>query len=100
LFEVSELDSPFARTPGARFGAHQFHERMTSTLVHAVWFGGGLRIVDIADPSAPREVGFFIPEPVGGRAAPQSNDVMLDDRGLVYIVDRLNGFDVLEFKGA
>ncbi|MGH6725006.1 MAG: RNA polymerase subunit sigma-70, partial [Pseudolabrys sp.] len=23
LFEVSELDSPFARTPGARFGAHQ-----------------------------------------------------------------------------
>ena len=33
LFEVSELDSPFARTPGARFGAHQFHERMTGTLV-------------------------------------------------------------------
>ena len=32
LFEVSELDSPFARTPGARFGAHQFHERMTGTL--------------------------------------------------------------------
>src|SRR5947209_5918946 len=27
LFEVSELDSPFARTPGARFGAHQFDER-------------------------------------------------------------------------
>jgi hypothetical protein len=26
-FEVSELDSRFARTPGARFGAHQFHER-------------------------------------------------------------------------
>ena len=41
LFEVSELDSPFSRTPGARFGAHQFHERMTGTLVYAVWFGGG-----------------------------------------------------------
>ncbi len=100
LFEVSEFDSPFARTPGARFGAHQFHERMTGTLVHAVWFGGGLRIVDVADPMAPREAGYFIPEPVAGRAAPQSNDVMLDDRGLIYVVDRLVGFDVLEFRGA
>ena len=26
-FQVSELDSPFSRTPGARFGAHQFCER-------------------------------------------------------------------------
>jgi hypothetical protein len=100
LFEVSELDSPFARTPGARFGAHQFHERMTGTLVHAVWFGAGLRIIDVADPVAPREVGYFIPEPVGGRTAPQSNDVMLDERGLIYVVDRLVGFDVLEFNGA
>ncbi len=99
LFEVSELDSPFARTAGARFGAHQFHERMTGALVHAVWFGGGLRIIDVADPSAPREVGFFIPEPAGGRTAPQSNDVMLDQRGLIYVVDRLIGFDVLEFTG-
>ena len=99
LFEVSELDSPFARTPGARFGAHQFHERMTGTLVHAVWFGGGLRIIDVADPMAPHEVGHFIPEPVAGRAAPQSNDVMLDPRGLIYVVDRLVGFDMLEFKG-
>lgn len=99
LFEVSELDSPFARTPGARFGAHQFHERMTGTLVHAVWFSAGLRIIDMADPLAPREVGSFIPEPAGGRDAPQSNDVMLDARGLIYVVDRLVGFDVLEFNG-
>jgi hypothetical protein len=100
LFEVSEMDSPFARTPGARFGAHQFHERPTDTLVHAVWFSAGLRIVDVADPSAPREVGFFIPEPVAGKVAPQSNDVTLDDRGLIYMVDRLVGFDVLEFNGS
>ncbi|MDP2412077.1 MAG: RNA polymerase subunit sigma-70 [Pseudolabrys sp.] len=99
LFDVSELDTPFARTPGARFGAHQFHERMTGTLVFAVWFSGGLRVVDVADPSSPREVGFFIPEPVAGHKAPQSNDVVLDGRGLIYMVDRLNGFDVLEFNG-
>ena len=99
LFEVSELDSPFARTPGARFGAHQFHERPTGTLVHAVWFSAGLRIIDVADPTAPREVGHFIPDPAGGRPAPQTNDVILDERGLILIVDRHVGFDVLEFAG-
>jgi hypothetical protein len=99
LFEVSELDSPFSRTPGARFGAHQFHERMAGTLVFAVWFSAGLRIVDVTDPLGPREVGYFIPEPAGGRPAPQSNDVVLDHRGLIYVVDRYVGFDVLEFDG-
>jgi hypothetical protein len=98
-FVVSELDSPFSRTPGARFGAHQFCERVSGTLIHAVWFGGGLRIIDVADPLGPREVGHFIPEPAAGRPAPQSNDVALDARGLIYVVDRHVGFDVLEFQG-
>ncbi len=98
-FQVSELDSPFSRTPGARFGAHQFCERMTGTIAYAVWFGGGLRIVDVADPLSPREIGHFIPEPVAGKAAPQSNDVALDARGLIYVVDRHVGFDVVEFEG-
>ena len=97
-FHVSELDSPFSRTPGARFGAHQYCERMTGTIVHAVWFGGGLRIIDVADPLVPRELGWFIPEPAGGRPAPQTNDVALDDRGLIYLVDRHVGFDIVEMK--
>jgi hypothetical protein len=98
-FQVSELDSPFSRTSGARFGAHQFVERMSGTLVHAVWFSGGLRIIDVANPMHPREVGYFIPEPAGGRSAPQSNDVALDERGLITMVDRWVGFDVLEYTG-
>ena len=36
---------------------------------------------------------------VAGRAAPQSNDVALDQRGLIYMVDRHVGFDILEFQG-
>ncbi|HLH99099.1 MAG TPA: RNA polymerase subunit sigma-70 [Xanthobacteraceae bacterium] len=99
-FVVSDLDSPFSRTSGARFGAHQFAERTHGTLVYAVWFAGGLRIVDVADPLAPREVAWYIPEPVGGRAAPQSNDVTLDERGLIYLVDRWVGFDILEHTAA
>jgi hypothetical protein len=33
-----------------------------------------------------------------GLSAPQSNDVTLDDRGLIYLVDRHVGFDILEFQ--
>jgi hypothetical protein len=100
IFQVSELDSPWSRATPGRFGAHQFQEHMKGgdTLVYCAWFAGGLRIVDVADPSAPREVGWFIPEPAAGKAAPQTNDVDVDERGLVYIVDRYTGFDILEFE--
>ena len=97
-FDVSERDSPWSRAPG-RFGAHQFRERLDGTLVHAAWFSGGLRIVDIADPFHPREVGHFIPEPVGDQPSPQSNDVDVDENGLIHLIDRNRGFDILEFTG-
>jgi hypothetical protein len=98
LFEVSELDSPWSRATPGRFGAHQFQEHMEGTLVYCAWFSGGLRIVDVADPMAPQEVGYFIPEPAAGTVAPQTNDVDVDPNGLIYIVDRYSGFDVLEFS--
>ncbi len=98
IFEVSELDSPFSRAAPGRFGAHQFRERMDDTLVYCAWFAGGLRIIDIADPTAPQEVGHFIPEPARGQPGPQTNDVDLDARGLIYLVDRGPGLNILEFK--
>ena len=96
-YDVSELDSPWSRAPG-RFGAHQYREKLDGTLVYLTWFAGGLRIVDVADPAKPNEVGFFIPEPVNGQASPQSNDVDVDENGLIYLIDRDVGFDVLEFR--
>jgi hypothetical protein len=100
IYEVSELDSPWSRAAPGRFGAHQFQEHMKGgdTLVYCAWFAGGLRIVDIADPAAPQEVGYYIPQPAPGKVAPQSNDVDVDERGRVYLVDRYAGFDILEFK--
>jgi len=100
IFEVSELDSPWSRATPGRFGAHQFQEHMQGTLVYCAWFSGGLRIVDVADPAAPQEVGHFIPGPAAGKAAPQTNDVDVDSRGLIYIGDRYSGFDILELKRA
>lgn len=100
LFEVSELDSPWSRATPGRFGAHQFQEHMApgDTRVYCTWFSGGLRVVDVADPLAPQEVAYYIPQPAAGRSAPQTNDVDVDERGLVYIVDRYAGFEILELR--
>ena len=93
--DVSEMDSPWSRAPG-RFGAHQFHEKMDGTLVYATWFSGGLRIVDVANPLKPVEVAHFIPEPYEDQDSPQSNDCDVDDNGLVYLLDRNRGLDILK----
>ncbi|HZQ73602.1 MAG TPA: hypothetical protein VFB08_11850 [Burkholderiales bacterium] len=100
LFEVSEMDSPWSRATPGRFGAHQFQEHMKpgDRRVYCAWFSGGLRVVDVADPFAPQEVAYFIPQPAAGKAAPQTNDVDVDERGLVYVVDRYAGFDILEME--
>ncbi len=96
-YHVPESASPY-NGRGIRFGAHQFREEMDDTLTYVTWFAAGLRIFDIADPFAPKEVGYFIPEPGKGKNAPQTNDVEMDDRGLLYITDKARGFDVIEFE--
>ncbi|ESR22683.1 LVIVD repeat-containing protein [Lutibaculum baratangense] len=97
-FHVSERDSPYARA-GGRFGIHQFREKMDGTIVHAAWFAGGLRVIDIADPARPTEIAAYVPPPPEGYPAPQSNDVDVDDRGLIYLLDRNRGLSILEHTG-
>ncbi len=96
-FDVSELDSPWSRAPG-RFGAHQFREKLEGTLVYVTWFSGGLRVVDVADPLHPVEVAHYIPEPLGDEPSPQSNDVDVGANGLIYMIDRNRGLDILEMS--
>jgi hypothetical protein len=101
-YSMSEEETPWKRGElgfGARFGAHQCNERMKDSLVHVTWFRGGLRIVDIADPVKPKEVGYFIPTPGKEQKTVQSNDVFVDDQGTIYLMDRLNGLDILEYIG-
>jgi hypothetical protein len=77
-------------------GCHQPSERVTGTIVPFAWFAQGLRLVDIADPFRPREVGHYVPPAAPGAAKPSSNDVTIDARGLVYLVDRVHGVDILQ----
>jgi len=91
---------------GGRFGAHNVHENIptptsfqSDQIIFGTFFNGGLRAFDISNPYQPREVACFVPEPPAGAptGAIQLNDVFVDERGIVYTVDRhVGGLYVLE----
>ena len=77
-------------------GCHQPCEKVTGTEIPVAWFSHGLRIVDFANPHAPKEVAWYLPDPAPGVPRVQSNDVTVDDRGLIYLIDRIRGLHILE----
>jgi hypothetical protein len=97
-WDLTERACPYIGEEGARFGAHQYREKLDGTLVYCTWFAGGLRVLDLADPLNPQEVAWFMPER-GPGGAPQSNDVDVDEKGRIYMLDRVNGLDILEMTG-
>jgi len=116
---VSEASGDFCAR-GGRFGAHSINESFApiyyQRLIFVTYFNAGVRAVDIRDPYRPKEVGFYIPaitentdkrcvrNPDGQescKVAIQSNNVEVDDRGYIYVVDRANtGMHILELTGA
>jgi len=104
---------------GGRFGTHASNENMTPIYYGRVMFfshfNAGVRVVDIRDPYHPKEIASYIPavtergdkrcvRPEGGQEhcarVIQTNNVEVDDRGLVYIVDRANnGMHILALTG-
>jgi hypothetical protein len=52
--------------------------------------------VDFADPFNPKEVGYYESAAPEGFDRASSNDVTLDERGLIYMIDRQNGVDIIE----
>ena len=110
---------------GGRFGTHSssestapvFHKR----ILFFAHFNAGVRALDVRDPFHPKEIAYFIPAmtantvvldtPAGQGTAPpgeaatrraiQTNNVEVDERGYVYIVDRANtGLHILELTGS
>ncbi|HYY23887.1 MAG TPA: hypothetical protein VE689_00265, partial [Candidatus Udaeobacter sp.] len=79
-----------------RFGAHQPAEQVYGNTLYVTWFGGGLRAVDFSNPYIPKEVGYYIPLPGKGQKVVMSNDVFHDKDGKLYLIDRYDGFEILE----
>ncbi len=94
-FQVEGLDPDGAPQP-QMMGCHQPSERFTGNVIPFAWFAQGLRLVDISDPFRPKDVGHYVPDAQPGAPLASSNDVTIDDRGLIYLVDRVGGVDIIE----
>jgi hypothetical protein len=103
LVPISTLPLPpvesFAKR-GGRFGSHNMHENQpgpaswrSDKIVVATFFNGGVRAYDTSNPYQPQEVAYFVPgtPKLAPQGAIQLNDVWIDERGLVYTVDRFGG---------
>jgi hypothetical protein len=77
-------------------GCHQTVETIIGTEVPAAWFANGLRIIDIANPLAMKQAAWWMPDIPPGASRVCSNDVYVDSRGLIYLIDRVRGLSILE----
>lgn len=107
VIDVADVESPrvvgicpppdkgFCRR-GLRFGPHNLHENLpgsyrSDTLAFVTYFNAGLRVYDISEATQPREVASWVPETPGGQEAPQINDLFVDQSGLIFTTDRIEG---------
>ena len=74
--------------------------------VYVTYFNAGLRVFDIRDERAPKEVGWFVaPDPQVRRGplpqsglATQSEDVLVDARGNIFVSDKNHGVYILRHE--
>jgi hypothetical protein len=104
---------------GGRFGTHSSNESFTpiyyKRVLFIAHFNAGVRALDVRDPFNPKEIAYYIPAVTSKtdkrctgtgasercKVAIQTNNVEVDDRGNIYIVDRANtGLHILELTGA
>jgi hypothetical protein len=128
-FNVSNYSVPEASgnfcTRGGRFGAHASNEAMTAVYHRRImffsWFNADVRALDVRDPYRPKEIAYYIPAVTKNTVALdtplsrrdqfkgtkiietpviQTNNVEVDERGYIYIVDRANtGLHILSLTG-
>jgi hypothetical protein len=77
-------------------------------LLYVAHFNAGLRIYDVANRRLPVEVGYFLPPEPARRYGPmpegalvlQTEDVVVDRRGFIYISDKNQGIWILRYTNA
>jgi hypothetical protein len=98
---------------GGRFGPHNTNLEQhlpdvekQADLIYLTYFNAGLRIFNVSDPRLPKETGWFIPPtptkrvgPIPARLVTQTEDVLVDTRGNIYITDKQWGLWVLRYTG-
>ncbi|MCH7915052.1 MAG: hypothetical protein IH856_18800 [Deltaproteobacteria bacterium] len=94
---------------GGRFGPHNQHHpnhqpclEDRDDIAYLTYFNAGLRVYDIRDERSPKEIAYFVPpdpnERIGvrpSRLVVQTEDVLVDRRGCIYISQKNQGLYIL-----
>jgi hypothetical protein len=93
----------------ASYTAH--NPTVFANLAFITWHGGGLQAIDVTDPTAPQQAGWFSPKPLpavatedpaltttGNKVSMWSFPIVKN--GLIYVVDIRNGLYILRYRGA
>ena len=99
---------------GGRFGPHNQHQPQYQDILYQgedlcflTYFNAGLRVYDVSEATQPQEVGYFLPpdptERLGllpaSKLVAQTEDVIVDNRGNIFISDKNHGIYVLRYDG-
>ncbi len=111
---VSTLPTPRDRDycASGTFGPHNLHENRPGSFrsedtIFATYNNAGVRIFDIRDAFAPKEIAYWVPPAPARLIDPRPNvalaaksaDVYVSTEGLMYVTDWNAGLNVLEYLG-
>ncbi len=111
---IATLPTPKDRNYCAigNFGPHNLHENRPGSFqseetIFATWHNAGVRVFDIKDQFAPKEIAWWVPPApkklvdthTGVALAPQSCDVYVRPDGLMYVSDWNAGLHILQYDG-
>jgi hypothetical protein len=89
------------RCPPPDSGWYTIHNPVVDgNIAYLSWYSDGVRAVDISDPAAPHEIGYYVPAGDAG-ADPQSLIWgVFYYEGLIYLSDERNGLIIVRLTGA
>jgi hypothetical protein len=116
-YKIFENTPAFEGSPGDDAATEQFtsysshNPTVLPRLAIIAWHSGGLQAVDISNPRAPRQGGWFSPQPLASVATedPALNggpnkvtmwSYPIIEDGLIYVIDIRNGLYILRYNGA
>ena len=124
ILDMREIEKPISiatlPTPRDRdycasgtFGPHNLHENRAGSFrsedtIFATYNNAGVRVFDIRDAFAPKEIAYWVPPTPARLIDPRPNvalaaktaDVYVSADGVMYVTDWNAGLNVLEYRGA